>query len=150
MSKKHIVLVALLLSVVCLHSQNNADEEEVGFVVVEQMPIFKGDLIKFIQSEIVYPESAKKDLIEGTVYISFWIDTDGFTSNHKVVRGIREDLDNEALRVAKLIKFETPALQKGKPIKVKYIAPVKFELSEIKSLKKQDILKKRKNKSKNK
>ena len=54
----------------------------------------------------------------------------GFTFGHKVIKGVREDLDNEALRVTTLIKFERPAFQRGKPIEVKYTVPVVFNLGD--------------------
>jgi len=123
MVKKYITLLVLLLLVSFSHCQIN-DEEMM--MVVEYAPVFKGDFKDFVQGKIIYPESAKKDLIEGVVYVSFWIDTVGFTFNHEVIKGIREDLNDEALRVAKLIEFEKPALQRGKPIVVRYVCPVKF------------------------
>ncbi len=86
----------------------------------------------FIQNKIHYPESAKMDSIQGKVFVTFWIDTTGNTINCKVIRGIRKDLDNEALRVAKLIKFEKPAMQRGKPVKVKYVIPIEFKLNDKK------------------
>ncbi|HOW20834.1 MAG TPA: energy transducer TonB, partial [Tenuifilaceae bacterium] len=57
--------------------------------------------------------------------------TSGLTINHKVAKGIREDLNNEALRVAKLIKFDRPALQKGRPIEVEYTVPIVFDLRHL-------------------
>lgn len=42
--------------------------------------------------------------------------------------GIREDLNQEALRVTWLIKFEAPAFQKDKPIITRYVVPVDFRL----------------------
>jgi protein TonB len=133
MVKKHITLLALLLSVLFLYAQINENVAET-ILVVEYAPVFKGDMREFIQSKIVYPESAKKDLMEGIVFVSFWIDTVGLTFNHEVIRGIREDLDNEALRVAKLIKFEKPALQKGKSIAVEFTVPIKFSLKNADSI----------------
>ena len=56
------------------------------------------------------------------------IDTVGNTFDHVVVRGIREDLDQEALRVARLIKYDAPAMQKDKPVIVKFVVPVDFSL----------------------
>lgn len=106
-----------------------ADSTEINMVTfIEEPPLFKGDLKEFIQSKLEYPLNAKKDTVEGTIVISFKIDTLGLTINHKVVKGIREDLNNEALRVAKLIKFNRPALQKGRPIEVEYTVPVVFDL----------------------
>ncbi len=97
---------------------------------IEDAPIYNGDIKAFIQTELNYPLSAKKDSIEGTVYISFMIDTLGSTNNHKVVRGIRDDLNEEAIRVTKKIKFDKPAFQRGKPITVPFMVPVVFDLQQ--------------------
>ena len=97
---------------------------------IEDAPIYNGDIKAFIQTELNYPLSAKKDSIEGTVYISFMIDTLGSTNNHKVVRGIRDDLNEEAIKKTKKIKFDKPAFQRGKPITVPFMVPVVFDLQQ--------------------
>ena len=99
---------------------------------IEDAPYFNGDIREFIQRELHYPLSAQKDCVEGTVYISFMIDTMGVTNNHKVVKGIREDLNDEALRVTRKIKFDKPAFQRGKPIAVRFTVPVVFDLQQKK------------------
>lgn len=127
------------------HSRLDQDTSDVCMITfMEVAPVFKGDLIEFIQGELDYPASAKNDNLEGTVFIAFTIDTAGCTDDHKVAKGIREDLDNEALRVAKLIKFETPAMQRDKPIKVKFVVPVKFNIKSYNKLHKSKELKIRK------
>ena len=128
------ILTLLFLIANFIAKGQTVDSTESNMVTfIENAPFFKGDLKEFIQGKLDYPLSAKNDTIEGTIAISFKIDTSGFTSDHKVVKGIREDLDNEALRVAKLIKFEKPALQKGQPIEVKYTIAVVFDLKSSKS-----------------
>lgn len=103
------------------------DTEELYLIMfIEDAPSFNGDIRDFIQRELHYPLSAQKDSVEGTVYISFMIDTLGETNNHKVVKGIRDDLNDEALRVTRKIKFDKPALQRGKPITVSLTVPVAF------------------------
>lgn len=124
-----IYILILFFSLAAFVNAQTVDTAKVEMITfIEEAPFFYGDLKEFIQGELVYPLSAKKDTIEGTVVISFKIDTLGLTVNHKVVKGIREDLNNEALRVAKLIKFDRPALQKGRPIEVEYTVPVVFDL----------------------
>jgi len=105
---------------------NLNDDERYLITIVESMPEFNGDLKEFINQNTVFPESAIQDSIEGTVYILFWVDIDGKTTDHEVIRGIRDDLDEEALRVARLILFEKAAMQRGKPVKVSFTIPVKF------------------------
>jgi len=122
------ILAFLLLFANFAKGQTVDSTDNYIITFIEVAPLFKGDLKKFIQDELAYPLSAKMDSTEGTVVISFKIDTSGLTINHRVAKGIREDLNNEALRVAKLIKFDRPALQKGRPIEVEYTVPVVFDL----------------------
>ena len=58
-------------------------------------------LFEFILVNFKYPETAKADKIEGKVIVEFWIDTDGYTSEHRIIQSVRQDLDGEVLRVAK-------------------------------------------------
>lgn len=87
------------------------------------------DLLKFIQQKINYPESARRDLIEGTVIISYIVELNGSTTQHKIVKGIRDDIDKEALRISKLIKYAEPAKQANKSVRVKMVLPIKFSIS---------------------
>lgn len=127
-----ICIFIYILSLLIIDLANGQTLDSIGttdiITIIEEPPLFNGDLKKFIQSELNYPLSAIKDTIEGMVVISFLIDKTGLTRNHNIIKGIRNDLDDEALRVTKLIKFATPALQKGKPIKVNYVVPVEFNL----------------------
>jgi TonB family protein len=117
-------------------AQNRCDDTtDLLFITYEDLPIFDKKspdygMSNFLKENIKYPETAIEDKIEGTVFIEFWIDTAGLTHEHRVIKGAREDLDNEALRVAKLIKFDIPAKSRGKPIAVCYAIPIKFSLSE--------------------
>lgn len=124
---KYFILILWVLFFNISLGQNNDSIQYIGRGIVEQKPIFLGSIDSFVQKHIVYPEKAKEDSIEGTVFISFWVDTTGNTVNHKVIRGIREDLNQEAIRVTKLIKFKEPAMQRNKPIKVRYTVPVEFK-----------------------
>jgi len=100
-------------------------------------------LLKFIDQNTNYPESAKKDSIRMSVDIDFWVETDLTTSGYEVVESkysisknknknidkkVREDLYNEALRVAKLITYKNPACEYGKPIRYKTGIVVYFRL----------------------
>ncbi len=112
---------------ICVSAQI-ADEKCDMVTYIGEAPYFDGDITNYIQSKINYPNSALKDSIDGIVFISFWLDTLGASFDHKIVRGIRDDLNLEALRVAKMIKFNEPAKQRERPIKVKYVIPVDFKL----------------------
>ncbi len=102
---------------------------------LESMPEFinsSNGLIKFIESHLQYPADLKSDSIEGRVYVEFWVDTTGQTYDHKVLRGLNKKMNEEAIRVAKMITFSKPAIQRGKPVNVKYVVPIKFDLLKAK------------------
>lgn len=63
------------------------------------------------------------------MFVSCWVEPSGRTVDHQVTKGIREDLDEEALRVARSMYFNKPAMQNGKPIKVRYNIPIEFTLN---------------------
>ncbi|MBP5540204.1 MAG: M56 family metallopeptidase [Bacteroidales bacterium] len=108
----------------------DADTDQV-FQVVEVDPEFPGGmeaLIKYLSENIKYPEQAKKDKIQGKVYISFVVEKDGSVADAKVLRGIGGGCDEEALRVVKGMPKWNPATVNGKPVNVQYALPVIFKL----------------------
>ena len=109
-------------------SRDSTDYEDYLIFVYDDMPSTKKDLCKFIKKQMNYPPKALRDSLEGRVDVECIVDTLGFTINHKIIRGVRQDIDDEALRIARLIKFDKPALQRGKPVEVKYCLPIIFEL----------------------
>lgn len=104
------------------------DETEDYFVVVEEMPQLIGGL-QSIQTQIRYPEMARRAGIEGRVYIQFVVDEDGSVVHPRVMRGIGGGADEEALRVVSQARF-TPGMQRGRPVRVQYSLPILFRLSE--------------------
>ena len=81
-------------------------------------------LLEFIRNNI---KPVKMPNGDSKVIIQFTVDTLGNTSNHKVIKSVNKELDNEALRVSKLIKFYKPAFQNGKPVNVVFTLPLDFK-----------------------
>lgn len=128
-------IVFLLIFIFSQQFALKAQTEEVisncTMMVISSGPTFNGDLKKFIQKNVRYPATAIRDSIEGCVVVQFAIDTLGQTQEHHVIKSIREDLDKEALRVARLIKFDVPARQRAKAVPVNYyVIPVDFQLGQ--------------------
>ena len=101
------------------------------FVVVEEMPLFPGgdaELMKFINSSIVYPESAKESNIQGRVILRFAVMSTGKVDNVQVLKPIDPLLDKEAIRVVKSLPDWQPGRQGGKPVNVWYSVPITFAL----------------------
>ena len=87
-------------------------------------------MMKYVSENIKYPEKAKEDGIQGRVFISFVVEKDGSVSNVKIVRGIGGGCDEEAARVIAGMPKWQPGMQKGKPVRVNYMMPVFFKLTE--------------------
>lgn len=134
MVKVYIVILLSVISVAinaqCVKSVDSIDSIDTEMIMfVSSPPVFNGDMLAFIQANLQYPENAKQDSVQGVVFVNFRVDTLGFSTNHKIIRGIRKDIDKAALTVVKLIQFAQPALQEGKPIEVEMTVPVKFILN---------------------
>jgi TonB family protein len=101
------------------------------FLVVEEMPKFLGGekaMYKYIAENIKYPEKAKKDGIEGRVFVSFIVEKDGSVSEVELLRGIGSGCDEAALDVIRNMPQWNPGKQHGQPVRVQYRMPVKFSL----------------------
>ncbi|MBQ2097956.1 MAG: energy transducer TonB [Bacteroidales bacterium] len=106
-------------------------EEPQVFFIVEDMPEFPGGelaLRKYIAENVRYPEMAKENDIQGTVYVRFVVDTDGSVKNVEVIRGVDQLLDKEAIRVVQSLPKWKPGKQRGKAVKVSHSVPIKFQL----------------------
>jgi protein TonB len=111
------------------------EEEEIDenfvFMTVEHMPEFPGGdaaLLKWIGDHTVYPTIASENGIEGRVFCTFTVNTDGSVTDVQVIRPVDPNLDKEAIRVLKLLPKFKPGEQRGKAVRVKYSVPVKFKL----------------------
>ncbi|MFH1121631.1 MAG: M56 family metallopeptidase [Bacteroidota bacterium] len=112
--------------------KNQSSEDDV-FNVVENPPQYPGGeeaRIAYMQKAISYPEQAKKDKIEGTVYVTFVVEKDGKVSNAKILRGIGSGCDEVALKAVQHMPPWVPGKQRGKVVRVQYNLPVRFMLGE--------------------
>lgn len=108
------------------------EEEAIPFALVENKPTFQGgdanQFTKWVMSQLVYPEIAKENGIQGRVILQFTVDTDGSVKNVKVVRGVDTSLDQEAVRIVSKSPKWTPGKQRDRAVKVSYTFPVIFQL----------------------
>lgn len=110
----------------------NSPDEDV-FEVVENMPEFPDGgmpgLMKYLSTNIRYPEAAHKAGTQGRVTVQFVVGKDGSIGDVKVIRGVDPTLDAEAIRVISSMPKWKPGTQKGEPVNVKYTVPVMFRLT---------------------
>ncbi|MBE0662867.1 MAG: energy transducer TonB [Bacteroidales bacterium] len=107
-----------------------AEDNEV-FVVVEELPQFPGGqeaLHKFLSQNLKYPQSAKQEKIQGTVYVTFIISNDGNVDSASILLGVHWSLDEEAMRVIRDMPQWIPGKLRGKPVNVQITMPVRFTL----------------------
>lgn len=108
------------------------EDENKIFTVVEQQPEFEGGyaaMMAFIKKNMRYPASARRMGVDGTVYVSFVVSKDGSISEVKTIRGISADCDKEAMRVVSMMPPWKPGKQNGKPVFVRFVLPIKFQLN---------------------
>lgn len=110
-------------------------EEEIEeleiFTVVESMPEFPGGdaaRMKFLQDNIKYPQLARESGIQGTVYVTFVVETNGRVTDVRVLRGIGGGCDEEAVRVIQMMPNWNAGKQRGKPVRVQFNMPIRFTL----------------------
>lgn len=96
-------------------------------------PQFHGgtqEMYKFLASNIVYPFSAARKGIAGRVFLSFVVCEDGSMCEYKVENQVGGGLDEEALRVVKLMTGKwDPGVMRGQKVRVRYNLPVNFQLA---------------------
>ncbi len=75
------------------------------FVKLPEYPGGKDAFLKFVKENQKYPEEALKNRIEGIVYLELEVNNTGDVLNVKLVKGIGYGCDEEAIRIAKMLKY---------------------------------------------
>ena len=115
-----------------INSEAEEEEEAEIFVAVEEMPSFHGkganSFLEWIGKNLLYPEIALENGIEGRVFVYFVVEPNGNVSNVRVLRAVDPALDAEAIRVVRASPKWYPGKQRGKPVRVGFTFPIKFKL----------------------
>ena len=107
--------------------------DAVPFAMVGVKPSFNGgsanEFSQWVNSQLKYPQTAINDKVQGRIIMSFTVDTDGSVKDVKVLRGIRQDLDEMALKVVTASpKWEPGRNAEGEAVPVTMVFPVIFQL----------------------
>ena len=94
--------------------------------VPEELPAPIGGL-KSLQEKVHYTEIARRAGVEGIVFIEVKIDKNGNVVDAFVKKGLGAGLDEEALNAVRLTTF-IPGKQRGRPVNVIMVIPIKFVL----------------------
>ncbi len=118
-------------SIDLINDNYDASNDEV-FHSSGHMPSFPGGdaaLMKFIKDNMIYPSEALKNKIEGKVIVQFVVTKTGKVGKIKVARSVNKELDQEAVRLIKMLPDFSPGRNNvGEPVNVWYILPVIFKL----------------------
>ena len=125
------VIVADEASEAAVNAGEN-EKEAIPYQLIEQKPGFNGgdagEFSKWVNGQIKYPEQAKMEGIQGRVVLQFTVGEDGQVRDAKVLRGVHDALDAEALRVVSASPKWEPGRNKGKAVSVIYTFPVVFKI----------------------
>ncbi|MEO8793841.1 MAG: energy transducer TonB [Daejeonella sp.] len=99
---------------------------------VETAPEFPGGqkaLAKYLGFNLKYPAAARENNTQGKVYISFVIEKNGQLTDFKIIKGIGNGCDTEALRVLKNSVAWKPGMVEGKPVRTAFTQPIIFQIA---------------------
>jgi len=94
---------------------------------VDKMPFMK-DMAKFISDHLDYPRQAIDNLTEGTVYVTFVVEMDGSITDIKLLKGIGDGCEQEAMRVVGIMPLWEPGTLKEIPQRVQCNLPIRFRV----------------------
>lgn len=126
---RYIILLVVFISVSLIAGAQVGEPDEPMRTDIVSHPVFPGGhaaIEKIFNDSVRYPIAALKDNLGGEVRIIFIIDTLGNVSVEKIRLGIREDLDNEAIRLTELLQGWTPCTQNGKKISFPFMMEIFF------------------------
>jgi len=118
-------------AVIDLPQPTTTDTSDKIWTWVEMAPEFPGgykEMMRFIGSNTKYPAIDRRLGNEGTVFVSFVVDTDGTITDVRTDRGISGTCDEEAMRVVSKMPKWKPGRQGGSAVKVRFVLPITFKL----------------------
>jgi protein TonB len=98
---------------------------------VDELPIFPGgnaQLVKWLSSNLKYPESAKNEKVGGKVVVEFVVNANGTVSDIQLNKKVDDRLDGEALRVVRMMPNWKAGILGGRPCRTLVRLPIVFKL----------------------
>ena len=114
--------------------KNKTSDDVVAYYDCDQRPMFLNSLDprrfleEWVYKYLKYPESAMRNGIQGRVMVQFIIEKDGKVTDVKVVRGVSEELDAEAVKVISASPEWKAGRVNGNKVRTSMSIPVEFRL----------------------
>lgn len=131
-SKKHIFLMIIfaLLSIKIVSAQDGQTDTVYfpgGQIDTPKHPKYPGGseaLMKDVAKNFKVPHEAKG--LHGKIIIEFTVSKTGDIIDPVIIKSLRDDVDQAALKMLKKLKKFEPAIQMGRPVSFKYTLPLKL------------------------
>ena len=112
---------SILLACTNLCAQNDKIEEP-------QFPGGRKELIKYMEENLVYPETMRRLSYEGEVLVGFFVEPNGVISGVTIVKGETKEFDEEAKRLVRNMPFWIPGTKNGVPVRFRMTMPINFKV----------------------
>jgi TonB family protein len=146
-----VISILVLFLTLPLFSNNSADSSKISkqsSQTHDRMPMIQGDTtvdpnmpmssksdaaavdkepVPIKKAHTVYPEKARQENIEGTVWVKVLVSVKGKVKKAEVIKSEAEILNQSALDAARKWTF-TPAILKNKPVETWIVIPFRFKL----------------------
>lgn len=99
------------------------------YEIKAEYPGGKSAMRKHIRNTFIYPDIELKNGKQGTVWAEFKISIDGVKKDIKILKGVSKSIDEEVLRVIKLMPNWTPWLNHNRKYPITFQIPVKITLN---------------------
>jgi len=89
---------------------------------------FQRTMMKHVIKNLRYPRKAQEKGIQGRVIVKFVVQKDGSIGDISILRGVNDELNQEAIRIVKHLPKIQPAKVDGENVKVSTMLPITFKL----------------------
>lgn len=130
-SKSYLVMLVVLCFFIAPQASAQIVSDSI-YSVVDRPPAFRGkpsDMHRFIRQNMVFPDDAWMNGVEGVVQVSFVVTKDGMLMNASIENSVHPLLDIEALRIVDLMTTWRPAMRGGQAVHARVSVPVEFRLT---------------------
>jgi TonB family protein len=117
------IITLLMFFIISINIYSKSDD-----IVQPKFPGGDTALTQYLSKTIVYPAEAIKQKWDGKTLVAFTINEDGSITNVHIIKSSWTLLDDEAMRVVKLMPNWIPAKENGINKKEMVILPVSFDL----------------------
>ena len=109
--------------------EENEDKVYDASEVAPQFPGGMKNLMDYLKNNLKYPRISRDHGSQGRALVKFVVNTDGTLQDIEVFKSTGDTyLDQEAVRLVKLMPRWTPGRQLGKAVRVKFVLPINFRL----------------------